>query len=99
VRWIREASPGALSAVIIGLFLVANVVGVGAGLVDACDDQTLSLVLGAIAAPLFGLTMFVACARVTRTFVAIIAALATTVVTGAGLFVLVIVNWAQMCTA
>ena len=100
MRWIRDASPGALAAVIVGIFLVANIVGVVALLIDPCDGLTRPIVWASVATPLFGLAMFVVCARVTpQTWIAIAAALATTVVTGITLMALILLREAELCTA
>jgi hypothetical protein len=99
VRWIREASPGALAAVIVGVFVVANVVGVVALLIDPCDGLTRPIVWAFVATPLFGLAMFVVCVRVTpQTWIAIVAALATIVVTGIALVMIILVQEAELCT-
>jgi hypothetical protein len=100
VRWIREASPGALAAVIVGVFVVANVVGVVALLIDPCDGLTRPIVWASVATPLFGLAMFVVCVRVTpQTWIAIVAALAATVVTAITLVLLILLQEAELCTA
>ena len=100
VRWIRDASPVALAAVIVGIAVVSNVVAAVALLLDPCDGLARPVGWAVVAAALSGVGVFVVCARVApHAWIAFAAALAMTVVAAIALVSIVLLQESEFCTA
>jgi len=100
VRWIRDASPGALAAVIVGIAVVANVAGAVALLLDRCDGLVRPVAWAVVASVLSGVGVFVVCARVApHAWIALAAAFALTAVASIALVSIVLLQEAEFCTA
>ena len=100
MRRIRDADPIVLVAVVAGVFVLAIGVAILGSTADLCDDVERALAFLLPAAPLFGLTAFLVCVRVTSgRWAAIVTGVAATLVTAAVFVVLVLAGWAEQCTA
>jgi hypothetical protein len=77
MRRIREASPGALAAAIVVVFLAGTVLGASTGIGNVCGDAARTELIP-VAALLYGAAIFLIAARLTsRAWIVIVASLAT----------------------
>jgi hypothetical protein len=100
VSWIKEARDRVLAAILVGLFVVANVAAGFALLMDPCGDVRTPLVWAVVAAVVSGVALFVICARVApHAWIGIAAGVATTVVSAIALVAIVLLQESELCAA